>query len=757
MDHTKKKICSAGVLALLLCTSLLLFSGLSIAKIRSQQLEQTQQYLLETAAQTQQVVRQQIEADFQILHTDALMWDEVDLSRQEDILHLLHQQNQLNTFFQMGFFDMTGHGQIVDLDGSSYVRIDFSDKPYMKTALSGQASLSNTHMAELSGGWVNCYAVPLIRDSHQVGVLVGINDAQKFSDIMDAAVLNSEGFAHLVASDGSLVIRSNHPNSFAGLLNILDAEFDPPSTAADLRENLASGNSGTLHGVAGGIERIGGYAPLGINDWYVFTMMPVDSANRPLEEVVRYAVFTILSLMAVVLFFSFYIYLMTRRTNTQLNRLAYLDPLTGLSNKSDFIRRAQPLLEKRIDGLALVTFNIVRFRAVNDAIGFTKGDMLLTHIAQVLRRSMGENEFCFRDNNDRFGTLLTFEDREALQRRIQALMDEITAFVFPDGQSVFFVMCAGIKVVGDYTREVDIERFLDHSYMALSRVRDSHENRCVFFGDDLYELDKRRSQIENQMYSALKNREFVAAYQPKISLSTGAVIGAEALCRWNSPILGPLSPDQFIPAFEENGFIGEVDRYMLRQVCEMLRDRLESGKPIFPVSVNQSRLLFYEENYIDRLLEIVDAYAVPHEAVVLEVTETIAMEDLTLLQKVLERVRTLGFRISMDDFGSGYSSLNLLENIPIDELKIDRLFMAQMEEKKVSEQIVQLIISLAKSLSITTVSEGVETQGQAAFLRRIGCDAAQGYLYAKPMPLEQLELFLTERGIAQEPFEKTDI
>ena len=288
--------------------------------------------------------------------------------------------------------------------------------------------------------------------------------------------------------------------------------------------------------------------------------------------------------------------------------------------------------------------------------------------------------------------------------------------------------------------------FTDGALVAMHEMKGAFVNRVAFFDEKMREEYQRRNDIERYMQEALTEGEFYVEYQPKINIETKRVIGAEALVRWNSKKLGPLRPDQFIPIFERNGFIGRIDMYVLRQVCKLLKERTEKGLQIFPIAVNQSRMVFYDEDYINRLLAVLAEFSIPTHYIVLEITESMAMEDVEHMHSIIDSLQKIGFRVSMDDFGSGYSSLNVLQKIAINELKLDKGFLDNEEDSALSRSILEKIVQIAKEFSIETVAEGVETVAQLSFLKEIHCDVAQGYFFARPMPVTAFEEYVEKQN-----------
>ena len=246
-------------------------------------------------------------------------------------------------------------------------------------------------------------------------------------------------------------------------------------------------------------------------------------------------------------------------------------------------------------------------------------------------------------------------------------------------------------------------------------------------------------KIENDMYRALKKREFKVYMQPKVDLQTGVLSGAEALVRWDHPELGLMGPDKFIPMFEKNGFIVNLDKYVFEEVCSNMSRWIKAGYDVVPVSVNVSRLHFLNSNFVSEYNKIKKKYRISDDLIEIEITESVVFSNNNEeVFTVMKEFRNEGFEISMDDFGSGYSSLGLLKEMPIDTLKLDKLFLNNIEEYS-SQIIVGNIINMAKNLNLNVVSEGVETYMQVDFLRDIGCDMAQGFIFAKPEPMDEYE------------------
>ena len=293
------------------------------------------------------------------------------------------------------------------------------------------------------------------------------------------------------------------------------------------------------------------------------------------------------------------------------------------------------------------------------------------------------------------------------------------------------------------------KKLLFHAEFAMKMIKNGHENDIAFYDQKMHEEKQIGLMIESSMQEALDTGEFRLYLQAKKDLRGEKISGAEALVRWIRKDGTMIYPDRFIPVFEKNGFCAQLDLHMVELVCQMQRKWLDMGKEIVPISVNQSKLLFYQEDYIERLCEITDRYGISRKYIVLEILEGLAAENLDDLNHTIFRLKELGFQISMDDFGSGYSSLNILSSLEIDEVKLDREFLLAMgtaREKK-QKAMMRNVVQIAKDFKIRTVAEGVETEENEHFLQEINCDYGQGYYYSRPIPAAEFEeRFLKEKG-----------
>lgn len=307
----------------------------------------------------------------------------------------------------------------------------------------------------------------------------------------------------------------------------------------------------------------------------------------------------------------------------------------------------------------------------------------------------------------------------------------------------------GVYRIDDIT---DINMIRANANLARTECKKRVLEDIVFYDEELKNRRVEEKELEYEAKEALENKEFLVYFQPKYEVSTEQIIGAEALVRWNHPVRGVLSPSSFIPVFEFNGFIVDLDLYVLEQVCELISAWLKVGITPVCISVNLSRVHLYEHNLVDQLLAVVNRYNVPPKYIEFELTESAFYEETESLLRIMSEIKNAGFRLSMDDFGSGYSSLNLLRRLPVDVLKLDKVFLEDCDEaddETRGKRIVMHVISMAKDLKMEVLAEGVETKDQKEFLQEARCDMIQGYYFARPMPLKEFELLYRGQSCSQ--------
>lgn len=427
-----------------------------------------------------------------------------------------------------------------------------------------------------------------------------------------------------------------------------------------------------------------------------------------------------------------------RETAALANQFKY-DHLTGLYSKEFFWQQLKEiLLNNEEDEYDIVCCNIENFKLYNDAFGAANGDRLLCEIAEFLTEKVEEHELLSRFRADRFmwvkksEYIYNEEVFTALDQQIRQL---------PGARNLH--MKWGIYKITD--RSVPVEKMCDRVMLAVDSIKGKYLKHYVVYDDAMREKLLREQEIIEKMADSLEDHQFQIYLQPKICLHDGTLAGAEALVRWKHPEKGMISPGEFIPLFEKNGFITQMDQYVWEQTCVLIKEWKAKGYPVVPVSVNVSRADFYITDLTEYMDALVRKYDLQPSDLHLEVTESVYTENPIQILHMIEGLRSRGFVIELDDFGSGYSSLNMLNQMELDIMKLDMKFIQSEMMKPEDQGILRFIIDLAHSMKLSVVAEGIETGEQVERIKKLGCDYAQGYFFSRPVCVEEFEEILKKQ------------
>ncbi|MGA7297638.1 MAG: EAL domain-containing protein [Rhodanobacteraceae bacterium] len=429
----------------------------------------------------------------------------------------------------------------------------------------------------------------------------------------------------------------------------------------------------------------------------------------------------------------------------RLDYLAFYDELTGLANRTLLLERVAQYMRGAINHgggapreLALFVFDLERFKNVNDTLGHAAGDLLLKQVAQWLCVHAGDASLLARVGSDRFAFVLPeVRSNGNLTSLLEKTMERFQSHAFDlDGQVLHIGAKAGIAL---FPQDGDTaETLFKNAEAALKKAKISGE-RYLLFEKNMTEHAATNLAMETQLHGAQSNNEFELYYQPKLSLQSGRVTGTEALMRWNNPQMGLLLPDDFIPMLEETGLIHEVGRWAVRKAISDYLRWCDRGLDAVRIAVNVSPLQLRKRNFANEIEQLVSVDPRAAAGLELEITESMVMEDVEHCIVVLEAIRALGVHVTMDDFGTGFSSLSYLSRLPLDALKIDKSFVRDMSVSPEGVSFVSNIVSLARSINLKVIAEGVESEEQATLLTSLGCDELQGYHFSRPVPRDVFE------------------
>ena len=437
-----------------------------------------------------------------------------------------------------------------------------------------------------------------------------------------------------------------------------------------------------------------------------------------------------------------------KKTEARIHYLAFHDELTGLPNRRMFAERVKAEVGRAAHNdskFALLWLDLDRFKKINDSMGHSFGDQLLIVVAERLMQYSSKPERVFRLGGDEFTCLLSeIGDVKAAEIEAQRLVDMFDAPIRVGMHDFHLTISVGMAIYPEDGNSLDL--LLQNADTAMYSAKDS-SNGWKRYASEMNLKAKEKLLLENDLRIALELGQFHLAYQPLVDLESTHLVGAEALIRWSHPQKGTIPPSEFIPLCEENGFILQLGEWVLRTACKQAMQWQRKGYRQLIISVNLSIRQFRQHDLCERIEKVLEETGLAPQYLELEITESI-MADVTFATEMLGRLKKIGVRISIDDFGTGYSSLSYLKRFPIDKLKIDRSFVNDILTDRNDAAIVSGISAMARNLNLTVTAEGVESEGQVAFLREQRCQEAQGYFFSRPVPPEQfVALFDADRRI----------
>ena len=726
-EFTRMVIVST-VICLVLFTVFAVFFSYLMTEARESELRQLE---VETTEYKSRLVKQ-MDTTMQILSTLSKAYEISDIELTEEFLEeSLKATNKANDFISMAFFDKNGNGMINSLEYGTGKDFSIEDchqysADAIRRALTGENTVSRMFDSKIHDEKIFVYAVPVYRNGEITGVLAAGNNLEIFTDVANGStVMGGSGYLHLISKDGTFLIRSKNTPVDAGVLDIFSGDYLSEKTKQATIDALSAGNSVTGEFSADGKGYLFYVEPMGLNDWFLFcagTMFEASSIDAGFIAITLGLLLSVITVTVAMLLIGYRIF---RKKSFSLYRIACFDRLTGAENTFQFDENFKNT-ERSGAGYSVVALNIHNFKYVNDLFGRASGDRVLCFVADAVSDQLKEGEFFCRDAADLFYILLRETDTEVLKKRVESIISFVrNSSLTSGGYRYDLLLYSGIAVKGDR----------DKALIAMQSIRNLQYDNIAFYNNAHHDQVRRKNSIESCMNIGLTNREFKLFLQPEFDLKTNRMVRAEALVRWQRPDGKFMYPGDFIPLFEQNGFCLKLDMYMIERACEQIREWIDNGIEPLPISVNQSKLLFLDLNYPENLAKTLEKYGVSPSLITVEILEGTATEDLDFFRHQVQAVRDRGIRVSMDDFGSGYSSLNMLWSLNIDEIKLDKGFLqnvtgAEWERRTV---IVRHIVKAASELGVATVAEGIETDENRKAMCAIGCDIGQGYFYQKPV------------------------
>lgn len=704
--------------------------------------EQNRQYLSELAEQSALEVSKTVSMQLDKIQTISNIigtQDEFDI---DYAIRILDSEAARGIFKRLAY--ITPKGDAMTTDEALF---NVSEREYFQKAMNGESCVSDVMVDKVGGAFITVYAVPFYFEGTIQGVIIATSDMNVFSDILDISIFRGQGYSYIIKKDGTPVVFGEGfikgGDGFENLFDELLKTGMRKSEVTNMQNDLQKNVEGTLEFTTGDEQRIGAYCEAGVNDWYIVTSVPREVIFSGADRLVMRNRLSALVITVLLTGLCVLIMAQNYRSSRQLLRLAYVDPLTKGNNLNKFKMLAGKAIAKGYANLYMVRIDIDNFKLVNDMYGYEEGDRILLIMDRLISKILTKEDIYGRVANDNFLCLINCVSKTDVLELGRQFRTQFRELMEDEEKQYSVNFTTGVYKIE--SGDTDIEKIIDRATMAHRNAKLLPvERKFAFYSNEMRDIAVHVKDIEDAMHQALAEREFVVYLQPKCDLLTGKIEGAEALVRWvhEGKVL---SPAYFVPSLERNGFIANVDLYMVEEVCRIQKQWLDMGITPVPISINQSKPLVYGNDYTEKLIQIVQKYQVPPALIELELLESLIHENIEELKRIVDKLHALGFLVCIDDFGSGYSSLNLLKDIQADVLKIDKGFLDKVEGNERAEAILQNIVKMAEDLKMSVVMEGVETQKQAGMLEKIGCDVVQGFLFARPMPVADYEVILKQK------------
>lgn len=691
-------------------------------------------------------VEGQLESDMQILNTVSGFFKEIN----SENLNTLHESNKKNHFMEMLVIYEDGQGiqSVINEENAKYIDIDDMHSEIQKIyeeSIKGKEVVSDIFYLDNITEKLLAIAVPIYSEGRSSikGVIIGFDTVDQFNISLSSSIKSDkqDDYVNMIRSDGEFIARSTNRLDNVESTSI----YSMGMSLLDENEVKSALNNGEdyyslfrVNEVEYGVY----FEHLDYTDWYIYIINATEVKNSYIGKLLYITKLTLMSIIGIILFFGLLAYFILNKNNKMLNKLAYYDDLTG-SYKSNYFRNICEYTLKSNQNYSIFVLNIKNFKFINELLGETGANELLCYVKEILEKNTYEAEYYCRDTADQFILFINSTNKEEILNRIERINNEIREFSIINNQNCTIEVYGGICVyIKKEDTDISYKTMYDNALFSMKQYKKLNKD-FIFYDADINKDMNKESFIERYKQQALDNREFKLFLQPKIDLKTKKVISAEALVRWIRDDGTMIFPNDFIPIFENNGFCEKLDIYMIEEACKKLNDWRKIGIDNISISVNQSKLLFYKSDYIETISSITKKYGVPNSCITLEILEGLTIHNFEQFNKTIKELHSKGFKVSMDDFGSGYSSFNTLSKLKIDELKIDRDFLLKIdrdnENKDRQRIILKSIISLAKRLNIETVVEGVETEENLELISSLGCDMAQGYYFSRPLSVKDFE------------------
>lgn len=721
--HILKLLNEKKSIIILVCVilSLAFISTAYIVNIRTLLQKDTEILLQQTIEQNAMHIGERIEEEFFFLELTAN-----SLIKNPEDTFLKHKEKltmfkEVRNYIEIGIADEQGN--IIQLDGTSS---NIKDREYFQEALKGKKSVSNPIISRTDNIPVIAFAVPIWENEVVDKVMVATQRIDIFKDYINVELFNNKGHTYILNEKNQVVFCTRVEDE-----KHVRQHINNPDNIESYCKNYEWNPKRKDYWVSIPIHQI--------PKWRMEYVVSREKVSNNSKNVIYLSSIMMIGISILIEGILIYVLINNIKNKEKVYQLIYISRKTKIYNKEKLIKVAKEKLDLNPqERYTMIYLVIDNFSVYRDMLGTTKSDIIIKYVADKLILALAGKDVIYAHlASEHFALMVNNQDKDKIIEVLKHINMHLQDLTIGEYKNIKITLSAGIYFLP--IGEVGIEKSIHKAGFAKYLAVPQFNNQYIFFDEKLEVKFNNQKLIENDILEAIENNQFEVYYQPKINLNDKKIMGAEALIRWQHPLRGMISPIEFIPVAENNGSIMRITEYVMERVCYDLAKWINEDKSVVPIAINLSQLELYNKSTLDNLNHYIHKYNIPPNLLEIEITERVALENLSTAKKAIKAFKKLGLTVAMDDFGAGYASTNYIKHLPFDTIKIDKSLIDGIEQSNKSELLLKGMVGIIQDLGFIVVAEGVENTLQVEKLEEMQVECAQGYVFARPMDCKAFE------------------